>query len=64
MNATPQVPNKKLSRRLKKKPFNPFTILLLIIIAATGIQIGNKWFSPEKENNFLKKQLEPYEEAE
>ena len=65
MNAAPPpICNKEPSTLRKKKPLNPFSLFLLIVIAATGIQIGDKWYSVEKENELLKKQLEPYEEAE
>lgn len=60
----PPVRKKKPSTPRKKKPLNPFSLFLLIVIAAAGVQIGGRWYSFEKEKGLLEKQLEPYEEAE
>ena len=51
MNAAPPIQNKRPAAP-KKKPIYPL-VLFLLIAAATGIQIGDKWYSFEKEKALL-----------
>lgn len=64
MNAPPPAHSKQSSPSPERKTSYAFTIFLLIVIAAAGIQIGDKWYPYDKEKELLKKQLAPYEEAE